>query len=1313
MTNSCIISLNQDALGRMWIGSCDGINIYDGHDVTTFNINGYGNYISGNLIDEIHSSNHHLSMIRTHFGLNIVDLKRNIIQHYIQYKLTYAITQSREGIFMFLCGLKGSNRLYYYHAPSHSFKFVPIHWINKGDVKSLFMDRNNVLWIVTNNKVYNYKILVNKDSDIFVGDSKQCHFSHHPIVYSTYDDGYIHYVDNQYNLYSYNMTTRRHIFIRNLKDLSSRGFVSSILLHHGDFFIGYSYKGVVILKKQQQGYSVQSLPINVGIFCMVKDRFQDVIWIGSDGQGVYLYSNTHYSIKSVTFKQFGIETPVRCLYWDKDRTLWVGTKGDGIVKFFNYDPEKSAIACRTEKITVKNQPSLANDAVYGFTPSKAPLLWIATDRGISYYSYLDHQYHHISLSVKGKELCDVHQIYETNNSELWLVSTPHKFLTGLSGVYRVKISGSPGHPVLNNLRHYSVDNGDPLSNSFFSIYAQSDSQLFFANKTGGAYRYDAVHDVLVRVSRNNSETFSYVTDINYDHRGHYLWATNHGLIKYQSDSQYQIFDSQKSISNGTIHSIIYNAPNDIWFSTNMGLVHYDAVRDLFHTYGYNEMMSVIEFSDGAAYKDAQSGAIFFGGINGFVCIQSTGYRSSLYMPDLHVSQLSIFGKDVNPYVYVSGTHPHHIINLGYKQNFFSISFSASDYINGSNYVFYYRLKGSRGQWIDNGQNNTISFTNLDPGNYKLEMKYFNTAINRESKIYVFDICIAHPWYDTFWAYMVYLSIIALIARFFIRDYIKRKRHRKEEEMKDMQMKHEKEISDSKLNFFMVVAQEFSTPLTLISGPCERILSIAGIGKTIVNYAHLIEANANRLNNLIHELVEFRFIEIGNRKPKIQNVCITGIAVEIARSYKELADSRNITYQSKISENLKWNTDRYFFSTIIANLIANSFHYTDNAGNVKLEIIINNDSLIFRIVNSINDINIARLRRIFDQNAILNNFENSNATGISENQLGLALSRNMIALLNGSLTISTTDNHEIEISAIFPSIPQSDIDTAATIEPNFIVRHPILKDHLILPHYETTEMRLTMFVIESEINILWLIGDIFSNEFNIIPVQNVNTLDELLSNDLPNLVICDMNMPQMNGLEITQKLKSNKETQHIPIILLSNKYEIEEQTKALSTGAEMYITKPFSVNMLKVSVQQCIKREENLRTYFNSPLSSFEKSDGQYLHKESKKFLQSVLKIIKDHIAEKELTPSFIANELNIGPRNLYRKMSEIGKGSPADLIRDCRLKRARQLLLTSKFTVSEIVFKSGFTNKVSFFKLFHDVYGCTPKEYREKNDITK
>ena len=537
----------------------------------------------------------------------------------------------------------------------------------------------------------------------------------------------------------------------------------------------------------------------------------------------------------------------------------------------------------------------------------------------------------------------------------------------------------------------------------------------------------------------------------------------------------------------------------------------------------------------------------------------------------------------------------------------------------------------------------------------------------------------------------------------------RSKRKKQELLNEIEKRHQKNVFESKLRFFTNIAHEFCTPLTLIYGPCGRILSSKGLSKFVADYVQMIQTNAERLNNLIHELIEFRRIETGNREVRVESLNVSSIMKGIAKTFVEMAKSRNITFLSKIPELVMWNSDKGFLNTIIINLISNAFKYTPEGQGIKIELDTTEENvLILRVANEGSSIKEKDFQYIFNRYAILDNFENQDERNFSRNGLGLAISYNMAKLLNGTLKVENTSDGWVMFTLTLPMMElttgMQEIKQATAEYIPKIDTQPILK----LPQYEFDKMRPTLLVVDDEIEMLWFIGEIFSGDFNVVTLQDPERLDQVMNEVYPNVIICDVMMPGVGGIELTQRIKSVKETAHIPIIIVSGRHEMEQQMAALSAGAEMYITKPFSAEYLRISVCQVMERKEILKNYFSSPISSFEKSDGKLTHKESKKFLQSVLKIINDNITNKELTPRYIADRLAISPRSLYRKMEEIGEDSPTDLIKECRLHIAKDLLLTTKKTIDEIVFDSGFSNKVTFFKAFREKYDCTPKEFRMK-----
>ena len=614
------------------------------------------------------------------------------------------------------------------------------------------------------------------------------------------------------------------------------------------------------------------------------------------------------------------------------------------------------------------------------------------------------------------------------------------------------------------------------------------------------------------------------------------------------------------------------------------------------------------------------------------------------------------------------------------------------------------------QWVNNGSESGVSFTNMAPGEYTLLVKYYNSVFDKESDVYSLVIRIGDPWYASWWAYVIYALCLLLLAALLIRSFILRSKRKKQELLNEIEKRHQKNVFESKLRFFTNIAHEFCTPLTLIYGPCGRILSSKGLSKFVVDYVQMIQTNAERLNNLIHELIEFRRIETGNREVRVESLNVSSIVKGIAKTFVEMAKSRNITFLSKIPEQVMWNSDKGFLNTIIINLISNAFKYTPDGQSIKIEVDTSRENMLaLRVANEGSTIKEKDFQYIFNRYAILDNFENQDEKNFSRNGLGLAISYNMAKLLNGTLKVENTPDGWVMFTLTLPVVKlTTGVSETKRLTAEYIPKidtQSILK----LPQYEFDKMRPTLLVVDDEIEMLWFIGEIFSADFNVVTLQDPERLDQVMNEVYPNVIICDVMMPGMGGIELTRRIKSVKETAHIPIIVVSGRHEMEQQMEALSAGAEMYITKPFSAEYLRISVCQVIERKEVLKNYFSSPISSFEKSDGKLTHKESKKFLQSVLKIINDNITNKDLTPRYIADRLAISPRSLYRKMEEIGEDSPTDLIKECRLHIAKDLLLTTKKTIDEIVFDSGFSNKVTFFKVFREKYECTPKEFRMKH----
>ena len=757
----------------------------------------------------------------------------------------------------------------------------------------------------------------------------------------------------------------------------------------------------------------------------------------------------------------------------------------------------------------------------------------------------------------------------------------------------------------------------------------------------------------------------------------YWFGTSFGLTRlYQGE--YRVYNETDGFPNNTIHGILEGRDNNLWLSTNQGMVRFNVRENTVQTYRQQGDLEVIEFSDGAFFKDQQTGTLFFGGTNGFITITENDHMSEEYMPPLHFNRLSIFGKECNIYDFLQGPKQETLV-LDYSQNFFNLSFLAVDYINGNNYTYSYKIDGLSDSWIENGLSTVAVFSNLSPGEYTLLVKYRSNITGQESEPFSLLIRIIPPWYMTIWAYAFYFLLFILLILESVWMIIRHYRRKRNVMIEQMNRQQREELYESKLRFFTNITHEFCTPLTLINGPCEKILSYSRVDGYVRKYATMIQQNALKLNALILELIEFRRLETGNKVLKIKPVPVTEQIRTIAESFGELAESRKLNYRLQIENGVHWNTDISCLSKIVNNLISNAFKYTPENGTITVMQTVENDRLCIRVSNTGKGIKAADLTKIFDRYKILDNFEVQNKDGIApRNGLGLAICHSMVNLLNGQIHVSSTPNEITTFEVLLPTM-----EVTVDNEDEKVVEElpPVPDERSVELRNSSTEYdknKQTIMIIDDDPSMLWFVTEIFVGPYNVVPLSSAEEALKQLSIQLPDLIISDVMMPEMDGMSFAKKIKSDKLLSRIPLILLSALNNIDEQTRGIESGAEAYITKPFNVEYLEKVVRRLLQREEDLKEYYSSVLSAFELDDGHFLHKEDKSFFEKMMQIIDSHIQDTELSVELLSNSLGYSTRQFYRKLKNITDKTPADIIREYRLTIVERLLLTTQLSIEEI-----------------------------------
>ena len=1303
LSNSAILSLYQDHQGVIWIGSCDGLNVFDGTNIHVYNpVNPTKAPLSGNLINDIMETEKDVLWIQTNYGLDRLDTKLQTSKSFTEFKDKNYMAKSRDNDLFIV---KDDGYIYYYQPEKQLFQKLEVPQIAFGHVLSTIIDKNNILWVFTsNNDTRSYQIIKNKEEIALTPNNLFKHSEQ--LLWAFAEEDLVYFIDKTYSLYEYDFGNQQQYFIADLKaEVETRGEVSSIIKQQNDYYIGFKSSGLIVLKymsDQKIKYQMQDTEIHSGIFCLMKDKYQDIVWIGTDGQGVYMYFNDAFSITNTLLDTpvYQINNPVRTVYYDEEQTLWIGTKGGGILRIRNYSPETNA-AVSFDRISISNS-TLTDNTVYCFAPGSANRLWIGTENGLNYYSYQNKQLKAFTVIADGKKVKYVHSINELNDTTLW-VSTVGE------GIVKVILDKAGSSPSVKSATRIVLDDGRMASNYFFTSFQENDSILWFGNRGYGAYRLNVETEQLTPYRFDNvvnSQTANDIFAIYKNEKGYWL-GTSSGLLHFNEDySHYH--DRADLFSNNTVHGILEDQQNNLWISTNQGLVRFNPKTNTGQTYDRENGLEVTEFSDGAFYKDSRTETLFFGGTNGFVTVKPNAYIMADYMPQINLKGLSIFGKEYNIHDFLHDKKGKKILQLDYSRNFFCIDFMAIDYINGNNYSYSYKLDEVSSQWIESGTSASAIFSNLAPGQYTLLVKYKNNMNGKECEPQKLLIQITPPWYLSNWAYILYFILIALfciLAVYRIVHQYRRKQHRMIEKLN---REKKEEVYESKLRFFTNITHEFCTPLTLIYGPCEKILAYPQSDSYIRKYGKMIQQNTEKLNGLILELLEFRRLETGHKVLSIQRLSVSDKLRNIAESFCELAENKNLNYRLDIEPDIEWNTDISCFSKIVNNLISNAFKYTPEEGNITIGLKVENQLLTLNISNSGKGIAKENLAKIFDRYKILDSFEMNGKN--SRNGLGLAICKNMVTLLNGEINVSSIQN---EITTFTVTLPELSPTAQETETPQKVYATGPLNTNTEPMELEQTTVNFdtskhTVMIIDDDPSMLWFVSEIFVDKYNVLSFNNAAEALASLELKQPDLIISDVMMPEIDGLSFAQKIKQNKLWSHIPLILLSALHHEDDQVKGIEAGAEVYVTKPFNVKYLEKVVYRLIKRESDLKEYYSSIFSSFKVENGNCIHKEDQEFLDKVIETIEKNITNPDLSVELLSSDLGYSTRQFYRKLKPITDKSPADIIKEYRLTMAERLLLTKNYTIEEIMDKTGFNNRGTFYKLFSQRFGMPPRQYREQ-----
>lgn len=1307
LSNSAVLSLYQDQKGYVWIGTYNGLNRYDGKFVESFYLGEDGNGTqSSNIIQKIQGADSNHLWVSAYMGLSKFSTTLNkVVENYPTYSSPYNLATNGKNL---TCLLAKRRFISVYDPTDKKFIDVPSPDIDPLKVLTTFIDHKDDLWVFTsNNQVWSMHLTQPSAQLTPVLKPRIRSLHSKPIVKAFEDNGILFFVDNTGNLFSYEIDRERSTYIRNIKGLLFQyGNLSSIISYHDDLLISFSGSGIFKLLAAKK-YDEELLDFSSGVFCMHKDRNQDVVMIGSDGQGLVLYSrktSIFNTIKSESLP-FRVNKPIRSIHTDKYHSLWIGTKGDGLFRISDYDTfeEQNIPQSHVKHYTMAD--GLSSNQVYDIVSSRYhEIHWLATDGpGLSYYSYKDQKIHTL-LNTTSTSIFSVHSLLEENDSTLWLATSDYGFL-------KVNYKKSGPAFLVTDIDTYFFKRGKKTVRDFFSMSKDKNGILWIGSRGDGVIRFDPIkksYRFLTTGKGLNSTTDDILSSC-FSTDSMLYFGSSAGLVKITNASGKMKLEGISNNSYGNtmremIHGMQLDKTGCIWMSTNRGLLKYNPLNGNFNKCINHTGLDVIEFSDNADYTCPYTDRIFFGGIDGVVWIEQNLPDDKGIQPPIYFDGLKLNGRKMILTDFLKKRKNGTYLELTHHQNSFSISFVAIDFLHGSNMEYLYSMENYNNEWINANDLNEASFNALPPGRYKLKVKCKNDIFENESRLYSLSIVILPPWYLSTFALIVYGFIfIGLIGLFiyYFRDHI---RKRQQEFNKAIIEKNKDLLYETKMKFFTNITHEFLTPLTLIQGPSERILSYKKSDAYILKYASILHMNVDRLQLLIHEIINFsKQVEFGNYERSVERVQLYPLLESINLGFSEIIESNKIDFHVEMEEDLNWNTDVSCLNKILMNLISNAFKYTPQGGKIRVSVRKAEDELVIVVYNTGKGIPKSEIRKVFDRFRILDNMEKEDGLdSFSRNGLGLSICYNMTQLLKGQVNVKSEEGKNAEFTVQLPYLPLT------VKQKELPVNQQIVKlESAQLVKTETISGLKKILVVDDNRDIVWMVSELMSDKYQIIKAYNVHEALILLDNDLPELIVTDLIMPgELDGADLIRRLKSNRFTSHIPVIVISAKNTLEDQMEGMEFGADLYVTKPFSLSYLRTMIEHLIDKKTVLRNYFNSPLSAVELKGGQLIHQEEQDLLMQVNRIIDENLSKGELRPELIAEMLKLSPQIFYRRFKAISALSPSEFVKKYRFAVAAKLLISTSLSVQEVIYKVGINNRSYFYREFSKIYSTTPKDYR-------
>lgn len=1303
LSNNQIHCILQDKKGWMWFGTSQGINRFDGYNFTVFAHNpDDSTSLRGNLVRVIFEDSKERLWVGTEQGgLNLFDSAKEKFGHPFQ---TVADNRLRGTTVASIAEDPQGNiwvgtdsRLFKIVGDKQLMEILPSNNPSFSDYfRVIRSDRNGRIWIGTDHGLWIYNPDTNQIQRVSLPNFSNSNEEIWEIVpdddntmwIGTYSNGLYHVNISTLTaaVISLDETNDRSRTVRAIaKDKSGKYWIGT----RGGLYIYEKGRGVTSYYNHDER-EPKSL-VNNSILCVVHDVKGDV-WIGTRSGINFLIEERQNILgyKAIPADTRYLNSSEIYGFWaHPNGELWIATESGG-VNIFNRNTGRFRYLKREDD----KLNSLTSNCIKALIEDQQGNIWIGTFMGGM--NVLNQQTgkitHYLNDPTNPNSLSDnrIWAIACDKQNNIWIATNTeiNKF----------------DYTTKSFIRYPEFTNGQQIN--WLSIDSQN--QMWMGTRTELFIR-----DLTTGKSMRFPESVRYVLE---DSKGRFWLATqNKGIALFSKEKGVEEFYNEKSglVNNQTL-TIQEDNQGYLWISTSNGLSKFNPESERFRNYTLSDGFLNNQFCYGAALKLA-SGELLFGGVAGFNIFDPGKLNRGSYVAPIVLTGLRIFNKNVP-----IGDSPKDILTrsisqtdhiaVDYDQNVITFDFASLDYANSKGLQYSYFLEGFDKEWNEPSSVRSVTYTNLDPDSYRFRVKTVSIDRKESSAELVLAVDVLPPFWRTWWFRLILLLTFVGLIYTLIDFLLNREKLKNELVYEKFRAKKLHELDMMKLRFFTNISHEIRTPLTLILGPLEKMRSHAIPERDIPGHLDVMYRNATQLLGLINQLLDFRKLESGSLKLSLSRGDMVTYIGGLVHSFDNLAEEKGIELKfNSVRKEIIASFDSDKVGKIITNLLSNAFKFTQKGGtiSVNISLVIDNDGSSSPVEKKLIEITVkddgigiaeSNLQKIFVR-FFQENGSNGQGTGI-----GLALAKELVKLHQGTITVSSKPGKGAKFIVRLPYYEeQAKVDDF--VSPGLAGELSKSVETVIEKDSEQVDAQIQRIIllIDDNADVRYFIKSHFISNYQVLEAAGGAEGWQIALKTIPDIIISDVMMPEMDGFEFCRKVRKDERTSHIPILLLTALGSREHEIEGISSGADDYIVKPFDLAILQTKVENLLALRQSLKQKFTGEMVL--QPRNVVISSPDERFLHKAIEVVEHHISDPDFDIEKFAIAIGVSRMQLYRKLDALTEMTVKEFIRNIRLKRATQLLIQKKMNVSEVAYAVGFRDLSHFRKCFRQEFGMSASEF--------